>query len=115
MAAKKLSAPEPLKGESARERLPIGTSLLAWDRPNIVVETVKWAEDGRGIIIRCYESQRRRGPATLRTGFGLAEAWRANLLEEDQEALEVGGDEVRLAVRPYEIMTLRLVPAAGEG
>ena len=85
-------------------------SLLRIDKANIVVETVKNAEDGRGIIVRCYESQRRRGPITISAGFEIAEASRSNVLEEDQEALEVDGDQITLTVRPYEILTLRLIP-----
>ena len=87
-----------------------GESLVSVDRPNIVIETVKQAEDGKGIIVRFYESQRQRGPVTLTTGFDLAGAWRTNLLEENQAALEPSGNRVTLSVRPYEIVTLRLVP-----
>jgi alpha-mannosidase len=87
------------------------TSLIVIDRPNIVVETVKRAEDGRGIIVRCYESQRRRGPVSIRPGFPVAEAWRTNLLEEDQRHIEVLDGGITYSVRPYEIFTLRLVPA----
>ncbi len=90
---------------------PVGRFLLAVDQPNIVVETVKRAEDGDGIIMRCYESQRRRGVITLHTGTTLKGAWRTNLLEENQEELQVVGDRVTLQVRPYQILTLRLVPA----
>jgi alpha-mannosidase len=79
--------------------------------PNIIIETVKQAEDGRGVIVRCYESQRRRGPITLTCGFPLAQAWRTNLLEEDQEALAPEANAVRLYVRPHQIITLRLIPA----
>jgi alpha-mannosidase len=85
--------------------------LVATDQPNVIIETVKLAEDGQGIIVRGYESQRRRGQLTLQAGFGLAEAWRTNLLEENREQLEVAGNAVTFAVRPYEIFTLRLVPA----
>jgi alpha-mannosidase len=80
------------------------------DRPNIVVETVKQAEDGNGVVVRFYESQRQRGPVTLTAGFDLAEVWHTNLLEENQAALEANGNRVTLLVRPYEIVTLRLVP-----
>jgi len=86
-------------------------ALLAADRPNVVIETVKRAEDGNGLIVRLYESQRRRGPVTLAAGFPLAGARRTNLLEEDGEALAVEGDRVSLFLRPYEIATLRLLPA----
>jgi len=45
-----------------------------------VIETVKQAEDGQGVIVRLYESQRHRGKLTLTTGFPLADVWRTNLL-----------------------------------
>ncbi len=82
--------------------------FISVDRPNVVIETVKQAEDGDGIIVRLYESQRRRGPVTLNVGFELAAAWRTNLLEENQAALNPSGNSVTLSLRPYEIVTLRL-------
>jgi alpha-mannosidase len=85
--------------------------LLAADRPNIVIETIKQAEDGNGIIVRLYESQRQRGPVTLTTGFPLDSAWRTNLLEENQAPLNATSRQVSLFVKPYQIVTLRLVPA----
>jgi alpha-mannosidase len=91
-----------------------GLSLLSVDRPGVVVETVKWAEDGDGVIVRLYESQRRRGKLELSTGFPVAKAWRTNLLEENQDALELDGRRVALSIRPYEIITMRLVPARGQ-
>ncbi len=85
--------------------------LISIDRPNIVVETVKGAEDGNGLIVRFYESQRRRGQVALSTGFTPSEVWRTNLLEDNQDRLTVEGNRVNLFVKPYEIVTLRLVPA----
>jgi alpha-mannosidase len=87
------------------------SSLVAVDAPNIVIETVKRAEDGRGIIVRIYECRRRRGEVTLTAGFPLAAAWRTNLIEENQSELARAGNQVRLMVKPYEIVTLRLVAA----
>jgi alpha-mannosidase len=81
------------------------------DPPNVVIETVKRAEAGEGVIVRLYEAMRRRGPVTVTTGFPLKAAWRTNLLEEDQSPLETDGRDVKLAVRPFEIVTVRLVPA----
>jgi len=80
------------------------------NRPNVVVETIKQAKDEQGIIVRLYESQRRRGKVTLTTGFPLANAWRTNLLEENQEHLDCAGDQVTVPVKPYQILTLRLLP-----
>ena len=84
--------------------------FISIDLPNVVIETVKQAEDSRGLIVRLYESQRQRGQFTLTTGFPLAEAWRTNLLEENQERLEIGGHQLRFYIKPYQIITLRLLP-----
>ncbi|MDY7076201.1 MAG: glycoside hydrolase family 38 C-terminal domain-containing protein, partial [Chloroflexota bacterium] len=86
-------------------------SLISADRPNVVIETIKQAEDGNGVILRLYESQRQRGEVTLKAGFTLAGVWRTNLLEENQVALVPEGNSVRLTIRPYEIVTLRLTLA----
>ncbi|HEY4386299.1 MAG TPA: glycosyl hydrolase-related protein, partial [Ktedonobacteraceae bacterium] len=86
-------------------------SLFRVDRPNIVIETIKQAEDGNGIIVRLYESQRRRGPITITAGFDLAEVWYTNLLEENSEQLQSQGNQVSFVIKPYEIVTLRLVRA----
>lgn len=85
--------------------------LLAVDNLNIIVETVKRAEDGRGLIVRLYENYRTRGVANLFAGFNLSEAYITNLLEEDEGRLMVADNRVRIAFRPYEIITVRLVPA----
>ncbi len=89
----------------------VAQPLLAVDRDNVIIETVKQAEDGRGLIVRLYEYRRQRGPVTLTTAFKLAGAWRSNLLEEDGEALEVGEHRLTFTIRPYQIVTLRLLPA----
>ena len=84
-------------------------SLLSVDAANVIIETVKQAEDGHGLIVRLYENERRRGPVTLHTGFPLTAVYRCNLLEENQEALPLAENGVRLMIKPYQIVTLRLV------
>jgi alpha-mannosidase len=85
-------------------------SFVDVDQPNVIIETVKKAEDGRGFIVRLYESQRKRGKFTLTTIFPLTEAWRANILEEDRERLKVESRHAFYAIEPYQILTLRLIP-----
>lgn len=86
----------------------VADSLIAVDAPHVIIETVKQAEDGNGVIVRLYESQRRRGNITLKTGFAVQQAWRTNLLEDNQEALDVENNVVSFYLKPYEIVTLRL-------
>ena len=78
---------------------------------NIVVETVKRAEDGRGLIVRLYEGNGAPTETILQCGFDLAEAELTNLIEEGAERLPIAGSaKVRLGFRPFEIHTVRLVP-----
>ena len=86
-------------------------SFLQVDKPNAVIETVKRAEDGSGLIVRLYEAQRQRGPVTLHTGFKLAKVERTNLLEAPRERLEHQDDRVTFDLKPFQIVTLKLTPA----
>jgi alpha-mannosidase len=98
------------EGDQNNRGVTTPLSFISVDRPNIVIETVKQAEDGQGIVVRLYESQRQRGEVTLTTNFALANAWQTNLLEENQTALTPSDNSVCLLVKPYQIVTLRLVP-----
>ncbi len=88
-------------------------AFLAVDRPNVIIETVKQAENGHGIIVRLYEYQRMRGRCTLTTGFRLAAAFRTDLLERDQEPVACSQNALTIDIRPYQIITLRLIPDRG--
>lgn len=101
------ATPDAGQESAARTLIP----LFSLDRTNVVIETVKQAEDGQGLILRLYECQRQRGTVTLTAGFALQEAWRTNLLEENQEGLHFVGNQVQFTMRPYQILTLRLRPA----
>jgi alpha-mannosidase len=102
-----------LEGQKSEKQMPMLPSLLSTSSPNIIIETVKRAEDGNGMIVRLYESQRKRGPVELRAGFAVKAAWETNLLEENESALHVENDAISFDLKPYQIMTIRLVPDLG--
>jgi alpha-mannosidase len=85
-------------------------SLVTCDSPNVIIETVKHAEDDDGIIVRLYESHRKRGRVHIRFGFVVDSAWVTNLLEENQSALVVENDLIHLDIKPYQIVTMRIKP-----
>ncbi|MFB8140702.1 alpha-mannosidase [Streptomyces parvus] len=90
------------------------TPLIEADHSGVVVEAVKLADDGSGdVIVRLYESLGGRATTTLRTGFPLATATVTDLLERpltDEPAPPVTDDRVALALRPFQIVTVRLAP-----
>jgi alpha-mannosidase len=87
--------------------------LVATEGVELALGSLKRAEDGRGVILRLYEPHGKRGPATLRFAFGPNSVERVNLLEEPEGTVETREGEVRLDVRPFEVLTLRVLPEAG--
>jgi alpha-mannosidase len=76
------------------------------DDPGLVLDTVKLAEDGDALVLRLYEAHGGRGRARIRLGLPFAQARRSNLLEDDLGPVDVDSDEIVLAYRPWEIVTL---------
>jgi alpha-mannosidase len=83
-------------------------SLFSVSNPNVVIETIKRAEDGDGLIIRLFESQRKRGLVVLKSFIPIQSAVEINLLEENQEPCTLVDHEIHLSIKPYEIKTLRI-------
>jgi alpha-mannosidase len=76
--------------------------------PNVIIETVKQAEDGEGVILRLYESQRKQCRAQLHFPFKVTGAWLTDLLEDKKDRLEWLDRAVTLELKPYQIATLRV-------
>jgi len=82
-------------------------SLVQVDSPNVIVESVKWAEDEDAVILRLYEASKTGTTAKLRFGFAATSVEETNLLEERPNLLPLENGEVELYFRPFEIKTLR--------
>lgn len=71
---------------------------------------LKRPEVGSGVILRLYEPHGARGTATVRFARPVRQVERVNLLEEPETTAptpELAGETVRLALRPFEVVTLR--------
>ncbi|MGQ9779736.1 MAG: glycosyl hydrolase-related protein [Bacillota bacterium] len=74
----------------------------------MVIETVKKAEEGPGLIVRVYEAHGRRGPVTLSFGLPLRAAYECNLVEEEEREIPYEGEKLRFWITPYQIRTFRV-------
>lgn len=83
-------------------------SLAQADVPNVIIETVKAAEDGNGVIFRLYEYMCRRGPAEIKFGKKIKRAQECDLLENPLRTLSCDHSCIRLSFTPYEIKTIRV-------
>ncbi len=84
-------------------------SLFECDCPNVILETVKLAEDRGGhVVLRLYEAARTTTRCRLRIGFSITRAHQTDMLERPEGELSVFADVVELDFRPFEIKTVRL-------
>jgi len=72
------------------------------------LDTVKCAEDGRGVIIRMYETNGARGPVKVQLGKVPAKVTECNLMEDDEQNVEFDGNTFSLRIKPYQIRTFRV-------
>jgi alpha-mannosidase len=84
-------------------------SFISVDTPSIVLDTIKRAEDGEGLIVRFYEAEGRRGTATLRFAQAPTTVTRTNILEDPGAAVTVDGQTVSVPFGPFQVITLRCV------
>ena len=81
-------------------------SLFSLDKPNIIAEAVKNAEDNENAyVIRLYECERSTTRCTLALN-GAKKAYVTNMLEEIEEELPITDGKVTLNFRPFEIKTV---------
>lgn len=75
----------------------------AVDDDNLVLDTIKRAEDSEALVLRRYGA---RGVARLRLALPFSSARLANALEDQREPLDVDGDEIVVRYRPHQIVTV---------
>lgn len=94
-------------------RISTGTgedfSLAAVDSKNIIIDTIKPAEDGSGdIIIRMYEGMKMDTSACVTSMLFSGNVYSCNMLEEVEEQLNALNGKLDLHFRPFEIKTIRI-------
>ena len=88
--------------------LPEEFSFVSCRAENVVLETVKAAEDGRGFVVRLYECFNRRGVASLVFPKEIARAAECDMLENETAELPADGRELPFRILPYEVKTFRV-------
>ena len=76
---------------------------------NVVLETVKPAEESDDIILRFYEAHGMRTKAQVSVAGGFAKIYETDLMEQDVTQTAEAADSFSFTIKPYEIKTFRLV------
>ncbi|SDU27273.1 alpha-mannosidase [Verrucomicrobium sp. GAS474] len=98
---------------SATGAAPGAKGFFASTNPAVVIDTIKKAEDSDDLVVRLFESHGAHQNATFRSAFPIAKAAKVNLLEEGGKAVPVGKEGIKLALRPFEVVTLKLALKKG--
>jgi len=83
-------------------------SYVSVDKPNVVVEAVKKAEDSDDIIVRVYECHNKRSTVSMTLSGKITACSECNLLEEDDKPVPFEGSKISFIIKPYEIKTFRI-------
>ena len=101
----------PLKGYAGTGNdrdLPKQHCIVGHDHRNIMIESVKKAEDNDDTIIRFYEFENRKTDVHLYLQKQASKVWLCNLLEEKETLLAENSRDVCVAAEPFGIITIRV-------
>ncbi|KAI9003260.1 alpha-mannosidase 2C1-like protein [Gaertneriomyces semiglobifer] len=89
-----------------------GCQYFELDCPNVVLDTIKLAEDckdERVIVLRLYEAQGGRGTAQLKSALKIKKAVYANILEDAKSEVLINADgALILPYTPFKLLTIML-------
>ncbi len=84
----------------------LNTSFISSSRENVIIDTVKESEDGKGIVIRAYEAYGMRTGAEIR--FDREYVVHETDLLERRTGEDISGECIERVFMPYEIVTFYL-------
>lgn len=104
--AYKLNQPLLVQTQTAEQE---AFSYASAAHANVIVETIKDAEDGSGTVLRLYESENAYTKTKLTVNADFEKAYICNLLEETEHEASVAGKEIQVVLKPYEVVTVKVV------
>ncbi len=82
-------------------------SLMSVSADNIIIETIKPAEDGNGFIARIYETEGSYTNCDLVFDSEIKSVFKTDMLEYNDEQVDTKNNSISLDFKPFEIKTLR--------
>lgn len=102
----------PLKAvriDKNKGTLPEKYSLFSCGNENILLDTVKKAEEDNSVILRLHEYFNRKSNIIIDVGFDFKEVYICDMLEHIKKKINNHGRKVSLKIRNYEIVTLKFI------
>jgi len=83
-------------------------SFITCNDENVIVDTLKKAEDTDDLVLRVYECFNRRTDCTIDFGFDVSKITECDLMENDICNVEFENNTLKFNIKPYEIKTFKL-------
>ncbi|MBQ5771697.1 MAG: alpha-mannosidase, partial [Clostridia bacterium] len=108
-AAYEMNIPVDSENAGNGDNAEIAPTFATVNKENIMIETVKGALHGEGTILRMYECFGKRTNVTLSVPANFEKALFTSLMEDDEAEANFENGSLTLTMKPYEIVTIRLV------
>jgi len=95
-------------GEKKDGWLPDTQSFVEVSEPNVLVSILKKSEDGKGIVLRCYETDGKDTDVTITFFKSLTSAIHTNIIEEDEEDVKLENGQLKFRIGHNAIETFKL-------
>ena len=101
--------PVPVDGKSDGD-LPESLSFCQIDKSNIMLLTLKRAEDGEGVIIRLNETEGRNTEVSVTFPMiSVEKVYETNLVEVNESLLPFQGQTIKIPIKAFGIKTIRIL------
>lgn len=87
---------------------PEGRSFISTSGTPVILDAVKAACDGRGVIVRMYEPETRRGRVGVKFAFPVNKVTECNLMENDEKPVANEADGFSFDITPHQVRTFRV-------
>ncbi|AXY02414.1 alpha-mannosidase [Vibrio alfacsensis] len=83
-------------------------SVVSCDNTAVVIETLKLAEDGNGVVVRLFETYGKNQRASVDLSYFGNEVAEVNMIEESDVFIGAREGKLELEFTPFEVKTLRI-------
>jgi len=95
-----------IRADAAR---PVPRNFVSISGAEAIIEALKPAENGRGLILRVTEPHGARGEVTVSTGNNLQFVMECNHVEEDLDAIASNLNGFTFFLKPFQIRSFRIL------
>jgi len=100
---------DDVRGKNDGPLAPDSASFCSVDKPNVMLTTLKSAEDGDGLIIRLIETQGEPTTAVVRLPhIAVTRATVTNLVEANESRAVFTEHEIQVSLKAFGITTIRI-------